>query len=251
MDREAYKNMTYSGRNQNNYEQSFNNCTACLILKENNVGKLCNKHTKQNQENSSRPVGGAVSKVNVNNRMTNYYLERQSKNNDNYNGYLNALNQNISEDQYRTQINNEHVTQDVIKQNQIADDQRIFHPSLLTADPRQSQGFTELDRQSVDTRRQRMNGILARNRHTGASVATMHSAPRLNYPYGRPDETPIPLNMDLSSQLEQQFKGLTTPDLDQQIQRLQQQNAPNQTNSTSGNGFNLNNMWNVWNQQIP
>jgi len=156
----------------------------------------------------SQPTGQLTSKSKINNRVNNYYLERQTKNLDNYNEFVSALNSNILEDQCRTTANNDqYMTEQPTEDNF----QRVYHPTLLT-EPEKD--FNNADRCGLGTRDRQINAV-AKNKNTSHLITPM---PKLNYPQGYDKLNPI--SMDMSSQIESQFVGLTNPVMDQQIALL-------------------------------
>ncbi len=247
MDRLAFENMTSKGKSRlsnRTTDRTFSDSQMRPVDFTNELPQSSNPQGGHGQSGGmyfdryARVTGSMTNKSKMNTNVDNYHLERQSKNTSEYNNYVNALNNNIREDQDRTQINNARLQSNMsTTENQ----QRIYHPSLLTADPTQRNNFTELDRQSVGTRNRRED-LLARNRNVSHIQQSQQpqqqndqsipmGPPRLNYPQGPAgysDGSLAPLEMDMTSHLDMQFQGLTDPNLNQQIQRLQQQNNPTQ-----------------------
>jgi hypothetical protein len=94
----------------------------------------------------------------------------------------------------------------------------------------------EFDRNGVCTR-DRRESALAKNKntpHLSSNQSILQPPPKLGYPQGYDQLTPI--NMDLSSQIENQFQGLTNLDMDQQIDRLQQRGSTNYDQNSSIHG---------------
>lgn len=192
MDRLAFQNMTNKNRNSD---------TGCVWP----------------QQQYSQPVGETTSKSKINTEVNNYFLERLDKNSQEYNQFVNALNGNIKEDQHRTTINNtrwqsEHPINDTC--------QHVYHPTLLT-DPERRTDNIGNDRYGFSTRDRQVNGM-AQTKNT-----VMTPLPKLNYPQGYNHMSPI--DMDMTSHLDQQFSSLTDPIMEQQISRLHKKT---QTDST-------------------
>ena len=188
MDRLAYQNMTTKHKHITDQEA---NGTASL-----------NRY--------SQPTGELTSKSKINTRTDDYYLERQSKNSQDYSCFVTALNSNIVEDQYRTDVNNDRY----FNKPQMEDNlQRVYHPTLMTE---QEQNFCNADRcgLGLGTRDRQINAV-AKSRNTPHQMTPM---PKLNYPHGY-DQMP-PIEMDLTSDIESQFNILTDQDMDQQIAKL-------------------------------
>jgi hypothetical protein len=150
----------------------------------------------------AQPTGELTSKSKVNTQVNTYQLERQSKNAPEYNGFISALNNNIIEDQHRTEDNNLRY-----RAEQPIDDnlQRVYHPTLMTESER---NFDSADRCGLGTRDHQLNAI-AKNKNT---------MPKLNYPQGFSQIEHV--NTDLTSQIDYQFGGLTNHDMEQQIANL-------------------------------
>lgn len=152
-----------------------------------------NMTNKKKQAYFNQPVPTYKSKLNT--QMDQYHMERQNKNQYEYNNYFNALTNNICEDQNKTTYNNRRLLNNLEQQKQTQTNQRIYHPCLLTANPANRNNFTEFDRQGICTRNQRENHITINH----------NSAIRTN--------------------LDKQFQTLTNLDLDKQINHLQSTNT--------------------------
>lgn len=158
----------------------------------------------------SQPVGEATSKSKINTEVNNYFLERLDKNSQEYNRYVDALNGNIKEDQYRTTVNNtkwqsEHPINDT--------SQHVYHPTLLT-DPERRTDNIGSDRYGMSTRDRQANGM-AQTKNT-----VMTPLPKFNYITPQGYNQMGPIDMDMTSHLDQQFSSLTDPNMEQQISRL-------------------------------
>ena len=118
----------------------------------------------------SQPTGELTNKSKLNTQLNHYHLERQSKNSSDYGSFVSALNSNISEDQHRTNLNNDrwHTEQ----QREIDHFQRVYHPTLQYGD---SHNLVDMDRQGLGlgTRDKRENAE-AKNKNWGG---TPHSPP--------------------------------------------------------------------------
>ena len=233
LDRLAYQNMTNKGRGNQydipndytstQYSQNFTN----ELLSNNNIhhnhGQMNYFEHNDNRgaaslNNFSQPIGELTSKSKMNAQVNNYHLERQSKNLGQYNNFVSALDNNIREDQHRTILNNDRL---ITEQREMDNFERIYHPglSLPSSDP--VNPSLEFDRNGVQTRDRRENG-LARNKNTAHIVAAEdvpNPHPKLNYPQGYDQLTPM--TMDMTSHIELQFKTLTDQDMEQQIHSLQ------------------------------
>lgn len=185
MDRMAFLNMTSKNRN---------------LSEPNPHTPLCH---------ISQLTGELTTKSKIGTQVNNYYLERQSKNATEYNNFVAALNNNITEDRYRTNVNNDHfLTEQPIDDNF----QRVYHPTLMTE---QERNFDNADRCGLGTRDRQMSAT-AVNKNTVHPILT--PMPKLNYPQGYDQLKPI--EMDMTSQLEAQFSGLTNRSMKQQIAQL-------------------------------
>lgn len=221
MDRVAYTNMTYK---QKSYENK-------PMLASTTYGSSPDGPIVHSQDyyahNINRgcatvpvPVTGEVTnKSKMNTQINTYYLERQNKNLSDYSSFVNSLNSNIREDQYRTNINNQQYRQDCKDTNYC---QRVYHPSLRPdyVSTVQTMGLG-LGTQTRDRR----DHALAQNRDnpifTAAQTPTDSVGPaKLNYPQGYDQMGPMP--MDMTCHLEMQFRTLTNAEMDQQITTLQQ-----------------------------
>ena len=167
--------------------------------------------TSKNRKFTVGDENTGKSKINVN--MSDYFLERQSKNMGDYNEFVSAFNNNISEDKCRSDVNNDMISNH--QPEQVLD--RVYHPTLLTDQERQ---FHNADRcgLSVGTREHNhvLNGLAINKNNKSSSVMT--PLPKLNYPHGY--DQIQPLEMDMSSQLESQFGGLVDDDMERQISAL-------------------------------
>ena len=252
MDRLAYQNMTSKGRanqynvpddytntkytqnftneapNNNNHQKNNNSTYQDTTLQNNNSTyqdtplqncyEFNGGHGDASLNNFSQPTGELTSKSKMNTQINHYCLEKQSKNYGQYNNYVSALHNNIREDQHRTNINNDRL---LTEQREMDNFQRIYHPGLSNQSNDQGHSLMEFDRNGVCTRDRRENAK-ARNKntvHIQPSEDVPHPHPKLNYPQGYDQLTPM--NMDMSSQIEFQFLGLTDLDMEQQIQNLQ------------------------------
>jgi hypothetical protein len=172
-----------------------------------------------------QPTGELTSKSKMNGQMNTYYMERQSKNQGNYNTFVSALNNNIQEDRQRTDLNNNYLQ----SESRPADNfERVYHPGLgVASDPNDSE-LIGIDRNSLTTRDRRENS-LAKNKnssHLPSEISTQSNGipqppPKLNYPHGYGDLTP--LEMDMRSHIDTQFQTLTDIDMERQINSLQGQ----------------------------
>ena len=235
MDRLAYQNMTLKGRNQltdnsqminSEFTNEWPGYQQDRTYYENN-----NNRDGASLDSFSQPTGALTSKSKMNTQLNHYHLERQSKNLGQYNSFVSALNSNISEDQQRTNINNDRLK---TEQKEIDNFNRVYHPGLLTQTPDQGDSL-QYDRSSLGTRDRRENG-LAKNKNT-TQASLPQPAPKLNYPQGYDQLSPM--NMDMTSHLEMQFRTLTDIDMDNQITNLQsqgskisKQNAPTSQNQS-------------------
>jgi len=196
MDRVAFQNMTTKTKN------NFTNCIE--------------------PEKLSRPVGEMTSKTKINTHINNYFSERQSKNANEYDRFVLSLDNNIFEDQFRTNVNN-----DVISNKQQPSDnlQHIYHPSLNSDRPFNTD--TDFERIGMSTRDRQVNTI-AKNKNTSGSLNIQPPA-KLNYPQGYNQLQP--LKMDMTSQIDTQFVSLTNTEMEKQLSLLsQKEQSSNQTN---------------------
>lgn len=173
----------------------------------------------------SQLTGELTTKSKIGTQVNNYYLERQSKNASEYNNFVAALNNNITEDRYRTSVNND---QFLTEQPNGDNFQRVYHPTLMTE---QERNFDNADRCGLGTRDRQVNAV-AVNKNTTHPILT--PMPKLNYPQGYDQLKPI--EMDMTSQLESQFSGLTNQSMEQQIALLNKSvQSSDNTNSRSVN----------------
>lgn len=193
MDRLAYQNMTIKHKVMPNQPVP---CAASL-----------NRY--------SQPTGEVTSKSKINARVDDYHLERQSKNTQDYESFVAALNGNIVEDQYRTTVNNDRYFNKPACEDNF---QRVYHPTLMTE---QEQNFCNADRCGLGTRDRQMNAVAINKNTTHQQLMT--PLPKLNYPHGY--DHMEPLRMDLTSQLETQFSTLTNSDMEEQISQLNKNNT--------------------------
>lgn len=242
LDRLAVTNMTSKGRgsnsmpintdHMNNYaqtnewNQNYNDQHRAFFEHDNNRGVA-------SLDKFSQPLGEMTSKGKLNQGVNTYQMERQSKNGVQYGHFVSALNSNIVEDQQRTNQNNDRYK---VEQKPGVHYDRIYHPTLVSSNPTDSQfSSIEYERNGQGTRDRNENS-LAKNKN---SMQSGHSneinmdlpLPQAKLNYGMIPNQGGPMEMDLTSHLEMQFQGLINGDMQKQIQSLQSKS----TSSTDGN----------------
>uniref|UniRef100_A0A6C0BL91 Uncharacterized protein n=1 Tax=viral metagenome TaxID=1070528 RepID=A0A6C0BL91_9ZZZZ len=164
MDRLAYQNMIYKSKTPDD------------------------TNWKMNQ--FSQPMGEWTSKSKINSRTSDYFLEYQSKNVSDYDTFVNALNTNIHEDQFRTSVNNDRLKEELPNVDNL---QRVYRPNLG------SKPLPITEQQEIPAR----GGMGTRNRHLDILAKNKNT-----------------VHEDEPCRLDQQFGGLTTVEMDRQITHL-------------------------------
>ena len=245
MDRLAFRNMTSKGKNPltdgSSSLNEFTNEFGTNIKPESATPKVLTDHQSYFSHNYnhggasldsfSQPTGEQTSKSKMNNQINSYYLERQSKNVGEHNHFVTALNSNISEDQQRTNVNNDKLRNE---QRELDNFQRVYHPGLASHAHESDQTEFERSRNGQGTRDRRENSI-AKNKnspHVPNESDLPTPPPKLNYPQGYGQLKPM--DMDMKSHLEMQFQTLTDGDMDYQIDGLQQKLLKNDPQTHRG-----------------
>jgi hypothetical protein len=168
----------------------------------------------------SQPIGEVTTKSKINTRTDNYFLERQSNNSGDYNNFVSSLNSNIIEDQFRTNVNNDHFSNKHVPEDTL---QHIYHPALMGEKEAVTDSY---DRCGLGTRDRQAN-TMAKNK---------------NSKYPQEYNQTEPLKMNVSSQIDTQFGCLIDQDMEKQISILTKKaQMSTQTSNThpSGNGQNV------------
>ncbi len=279
MDRLAYQNMTSRGRNpspniNDNSSRDFPSVPPLVDFSNNQFTTVPSSNSQQLNQNTyfehnnnhggaslnsfSQPTGELTNKSKSNTQINNYHLERQSKNSPNYNNFVYALNNNITEDQQRTTFNNDKLLNE---REEIDNFQRVYHPGLTFYHKETSIDTTDFERNTLGacTRDRRENGLAKNNNTPHPEFRNEHNIglpqppPKLNYPHGY--DQLQPMTMDMTSHLSMQFQTLTNPDMDQQITTLQQKSQKNEQQSEPHNPLDRRtpfqqNTQNVYNPQV-
>jgi hypothetical protein len=159
--------------------------------------------TTKNKTPSMPIIAESTTKAKINGQIEQYHFDQHTD----YHDYVKALDNNISEDQFRTSVNTQRLHNEAPCNDPL---QRVYHPSL-TLEP----DFLQMDRFGQWTRDR--NG----DRHGDSDAKTLTPLPKLGYPQSYEQMQPFP--MDMTSHLDFQFTGLTDHSMDLQIARLNQE----------------------------